>query len=514
MAMSERVRRVAEIRPHYPVSEAELRGRRLQDFLLHPVVWILLAALVGFYLGLTATGVGERYGKLIIAVAFLFAVFRYPPHVGIGLMLILYTTPARIWIGDTNFIFTIFLLISWLMRVAMRTEPRPRRTYLDWAILAYVAVHVLSLVNIETSQAMEKSMLALRHLFIPIVFYYLIVNVGRTERRLMLFAEMFTLSMVFAFITAFAERFFPTVKFLPNWLLTTFGSQDIFAPGEIAKERVGGLFSHAMLGDATAITFILQVYLATRYKGRPFARAYHWLLALVSLYVISLTRNRGSLLVLMAGSMYFLWIFSKEFKWRRAFAGLIIGTGLLFFGEVTLARFTGDIGLLGRLASTYFQRGIPDTRIGVWTGIWRYLVEKPILGHGPYFSLRAGALGLQVRWPHNTFLFYWFTTGLIGVIVFAILVFRVLRHTWVGRGLDIGRISRAQGLTAVFHIAAVQFMLGQLRSDHQRGDVFVFLMWIVFAMGIAARQVWDDSRRASAANSVEAPLPAAATPAQ
>ncbi|MBD3236971.1 MAG: hypothetical protein GF330_09725 [Candidatus Eisenbacteria bacterium] len=487
---------MADIRLRAHVSDAELRGRRLQDWLLHPLFWLGVALLAGLYVGMHMTALGPRYSKLVIGVVFLIVLFRFRPHVGVGLMLVLYAFPARIWIGDTNFIFTIFVLIAWLVRVAMRQEPAPRGTYLDWAVLAYVFVHILSLVNVEDQFVMGKSLLALRHLFVPILFYFVMVNVGRSERRLVFFAEMFTISMVIVFFAAFAERFFPQVRFLPSWMLTAFGSQDIFAEG--GKGRVGGLFTHAMLGDATAIAFIVQIYLAIRYRHKPWARAYHWLLALVALYVVSLTRNRGSLLVLMAGSAYFLFIFNRELNWRRVLMGTIVGLALLYFGEVTLARFEGDIGLLGRLAGTYFERGIPDTRVGVWTGIWSFLVERPILGHGPYFSLRYGPLGLSVHWPHNTFLFYWFTTGILGLIAFVVIVLRVFKRTWVGRGLDVCRTPLSRGLTAVFHIAAVQFMLGQLRSDHQRGDVFVFLMWIIFAFGVMARQVWEERKRATA----------------
>jgi O-antigen ligase len=310
-----------------------------------------------------------------------------------------------------------------------------------------------------------------------------------------MFSEMFTLSMVFAFLTAFAERFFPQIKFLPDWMLTTMGSQDIFTVGEVAKARIGGLFSHSMLGDATAIAFVLQIYLAVRYRGRPFLRAYHWLVALIAIYVVSLTRNRGSLLVLVAGSAYFLWIYRREFRWPRAFAGIGLLFGLLLFGEITSARFQGDIGLLGRTFSTYLERGIPDTRVAIWTGLARVLFERPFLGYGPYFSLKL--LGLKVHWPHNAFLFYWFTTGITGVVVFVILIVRILKRSWVGRGLDICRTPLSRGLAAVFHVGVVQFLLGQLRSDHQRGDVFVFLMWILFGLAIAARQVWDDQRRAT-----------------
>jgi O-antigen ligase len=462
---------------------------------MHPLVWVLLAALAGLFLGLQTTAIGPRYSKLVIGLVFLIVLFRFPPHVGAGILLVLYAFPARIWIGNTNFIFTAFITIAWLVRVALRQEPRPHGSYLDWIILSYIAVHILSLANLRTQFALEKSLLALRHMTVPILFYYVLVNLGRSEKRLLFFAEMFTISVVFVFLSAFAQRFFPDVRFLPKWLLTSLGSQDLFFAREVGHGRVGGLFTHVMLGDTTAIACVLQVYLAIRYKARPLLRLYHWLLVLVCLYVVSLTQNRGSLLLMMAGSVYFLFLFSGELNWRRALVGLGVFVGLLYVGEVTLTRFEGDVTLLARLSGTYFERGIPDTRVGVWRQVWDLVMEKPILGHGPYYSLRVGALGRHVYWPHSAYLYYWFTTGVVGLVVFLVLIARVLKRTWAGRGLTVGGVSLSRGLTAVFHIAVLQFILGQLRSDHQRGDVFVFLMWIIFAFGVMARQLWEEEKR-------------------
>jgi O-antigen ligase len=170
-------------------------------------------------------------------------------------------------------------------------------------------------------------------------------------------------------------------------------------------------------------------------------------------------------------------VFRREFSWKRVFIGLIAFLGLMLIGEKTLGRFEGNITLLTRVAGTYIERGIPDTRRVAWTYVWDRIMERPILGHG----------------PHNAFLFYFFSIGLVGLPTYLYLVWRVLRRTWDRGGFRIGEAPFSRGMMAVCHVGVVQFLIGQLRTDHQRGDVYIFFMWILFALGILASEVWRAS---------------------
>ena len=148
-----------------------------------------------------------------------------------------------------------------------------------------------------------------------------------------------------------------------------------------------------------------------------------------------------------------------------------------------------------RMAGTQIERGIPDTRQSTWAYIWPRIMERPLVGHGPWFNIQGFAGGEKAHWPHNAFLYYAFTMGFIGMTTFIVLIWRLLKRTWVGRGLAIGETPLERGLTVVFHISALIFLIGQLRTDHQRPDPFVYFMWITFAFGILAREIWEDRKR-------------------
>jgi O-antigen ligase len=486
-----------QLPPHLTQRElanGELRGQRIQDWLNHPITWLVLAALVGAYVGSFASGFGQRQTKLLLGLLYLFVLFRFPTYIGAGFFLILYAFPTAIWIGDTNFVFVSFIAISWMVRVGLGLEAPPRRTYLDWAIFAYVIAHILSLTQVANHDAFAKSLLALRHLMIPILLYYVVVNAGRSEQRLLFLTRMLTISAGLIYFTGFMERFAPGVAFLPRWYLAALGAGDVFAADE-AHQRIGGVLTHALMGDFAAVTCVMQIYLAIRARGRVLWRIAHWILAALSIYVISLTGNRGALIALVAGLALFIWIFRREITWGRILLMLIAVFGVLMIGEQTLNRFEGNITLLTRTVNTYIDRGIPDTRRQAWGYVWQKIAEKPFLGHGPYYPVGQLSLSGKAAWPHNAYLFYFFSIGIVGLPTFLFLVGRVLKRTWAGHGLSIGRISLAQGLTAVMNIAIVQFLIGQLRTDHQRANVYVFLMWILFGLGILAREVWEGEKR-------------------
>jgi O-antigen ligase len=469
------------------------RVRRVQDWLAHPLFWIVVAAAIGAFLGSQATGLAQRYAKLIVGLAFMFIIFRYPTYIGVGVFMIVYPFRTTIQIGNTNLIFTILLAVTWVIRARLGSELRWQRTYLDWAILAYLAAHLLSFVNVTTREQLFKSYLFASHLAVPVLFYYTVVHVARSSKKLLLLSRVFTVSVAINYITAFLQRFAPGVKILPAWYVTGMGTRQFF--GEDAVQRIGGVLTDPLMSDLAAIACVHQIYMALRSKDQPLWRLAHWLLAATSVYVVSLTGNRGGLVALGVGLLYFFWIYSAELSWKRVGAALVVLLAVLTLGEKTLGRFEGNVTLLTRMAGTYVERGVPDTRRGAWAYAWGLIKQSPILGHGPYFSHEETYPGMKPIWPHNAFLFYLFTIGIVGLPTYLILLWRVLKRTWVGRGLRVGEVSLARGLTAVWHIAILQFIIGQMRTDHQRGDVYIYLMWILFSFGILARQIWEDEKR-------------------
>jgi len=468
------------------LSDAAMRRQRVQDLLARREVWFVIAALAGLLMAELITGFNLRLMKFGVGLVAVVVVVRFPLAVGIGMLLAFCSFPTAVMLGNTNDLLSFLLIVVWIAKRRLRMEPPWRRSYVDWAIAIYLAVHVVSLINVESQQDLAQSVVALRHIATPVLLFYLVVSIGRSDRLMLFFTEMFCLGMMLVFLSALMQFYFPGAAFLPRGYLSGLGASDVFDPhGGI---RVGGVLSHAVLSDFAAIIVILNLFLILYYRDRRWLRLYHWLMLAGAIYMISLSGNRGGLIVLFGGLFYFLWVFSGEVTPRRVLIGLILLVAGLLTAETVLFQFKGEGSLLGRLAATHFDRGIPDTRRFAWSYILDRIQEKPWLGHGPFFDPSAFEGGEVTAWPHNAYLYYMYTIGIVGIPTFLILSFRLLKGSWAGRRLKVSEISFARGLSATMHIAILQFLVGQLRTDHQRGSTFSYLMWIVFALAMMARE--------------------------
>ncbi len=468
-------------------------GRKLRGLLLHPGLWAALAAAIGLGVGLLVEQFRLRYFKLVVGALFALAVLRLPTHIGVGLFLVAYSYPAALWIGDTNLVFILFLIVVWLGRVALGREAPPRRSYLDWAILFYIGTLALTLVHVQSGDELRQSWIALRHILVPIGMYLLIVNVGRSERRLLLLTEAFLFGVTTVFFSVFMQRYFPGLSWLPRGYLSSMSGARVFL-AQAGAIRLGGVYTHALLADATAIAFVIRIYLASYYRHNAWMRAYHWFFALLSAYVLSMTGNRGGLLLLLGGMAIYLWTFRRQYSLTRVVVGTALVAVALVGSEFLLFRFATEGSLLGRLFRTQLVRGIPETRIGAWDFVWNRIAESPWIGHGAVYPIGQTIQGIRANWPHNAYFYYLYTTGLIGLLAYLVICWRVFRRTQAGHGFAIRDISLARGLTAVFHVSVLQFLAGQLRTDHQRRDLYVYVMWAVFALAILAREVWESER--------------------
>ena len=107
--------------------------------------------------------------------------------------------------------------------------------------------------------------------------------------------------------------------------------------------------------------------------------------------------------------------------------------------------------------------------------------EHPWIGHGPFIDLRRGAAG-GMYWPHNAYLFYLYTTGILGLVSWLWILLKMIWLSFPRGPVDFKRDSLARVTMVVFHIQIVMFAMSQVRDEHQRGNVYYYYMWILFAL--------------------------------
>jgi O-antigen ligase len=219
-------------------------------------------------------------------------------------------------------------------------------------------------------------------------------------------------------------------------------------------------------------------------------RVLYTLALLLDIFALVSTANRGGLIGLVFCVAYLLWLTRREFR--------IVRYTLMFFAVITifpafdlfLSSQQGTDSLLGRLAKTEVQTNlVPDTRVEVWALGWEAFKEHIFLGHGLYFDYRV------IAQPHNGYLWSLITVGILGTIPFVLVLIKLLFET--GRRLrgELERGSFKSGLLTVVHVQIATFMIVQLRTDYQRSPSYVYLMWILFGLGLVCMRLMDAERR-------------------
>ncbi len=478
------------------MTEAELTGRRFQDYLTNPLLWLVLAAAIGFVIGGQSFGAAnQRLIKLFIGLIFTYVILRYPLYISLGFYMIGFYMPTISWLGDTNHIIILFLTTVFAIKSGMRLEEKPSRTLMDWSIYLYITVHFISYFLAIDSTQTSHTITALRHLFIPIMLFYLLVHSCQNEGNFHFIVKMLSLGFLFVILTGLTERFFPNTRYLPTWFLSVIQSQTLFA-GDAAIRTGGVVRQHNLLGDICAFNMILQSFLFFYYKKKPLLRTYHAIIALLGLFVLVTTINRGSATIAVGGTIYLIWLFRRRIKMSYLFGGLVTAVIIISLAELSISSLKGADTLITRFAGTTFENGIPDTRQIVWKFVWERVLDRPFFGHGPYYDTKANIfLTGTSMWPHSTYFYYAYTVGLIGVLIYLLMTVHLAirtRQPYIPAGRP---VSFTQGMAAVFHVMVVQIIIGEIRISHQRPDVRIIIVWVIFALAVISTKLWRAQRQ-------------------
>ena len=450
--------------------------RPFSELVFGPWLLLPLAVLFGAFLAYQFFHLMPRYVKLLFAVSVFIGLVRLPFHAAIAVFLILWTTPTFVFIGDTNVIFIGVMAVLWIVWRRLGVLPRREQTPLEWAIPVYLGCHLLSFINLESGYALAGARDMMVFILAGCLFYVLVVDGLRTESHLRLALKMFCVTAAFVDVTAIADHYFG-FRLIPEWFL--------FAPATTAGveigDRAGGVFgSHGLLADFSAMSFYLQIMLGMRAQSRAAKWLYYGLAAL-SVQMIVMTVNRGGLGIWTLGGLYFLWFNRRRVRWVHvvflAPAAALLSGAVGVFGD----RFFYKVRVLDRLLKTQLFRGVPETRVGVWTAVVGHIPEHPWIGHGPFIDLRRGAAG-GMYWPHNAYLFYLYTTGILGLASWLWILGKIIWLSFPRGPVDFKRDSLARVTMVVFHVQVIMFATSQILSDHQRGDVYYYYMWILFAL--------------------------------
>jgi hypothetical protein len=432
----------------------------------------------------------QRAIKAALMLALMAFMFRFDMVYSLYLFTLLFPFPSGISIGSSNSVLMTVIPMIWMVRAASMRAVLFRATNLTWPIVALMMAYVLSLSNVESGHELLESLRVIWRQIACIFFFLMIVTFVDNAEKLQRLLKIACISCVLIMLTAVIELIAPSSVIIPGWIQLTkrLSEGDIYT-ARLEKIRVGGaLSSDANLSDFGSQLVCFMAYFAWRSRN-PAAKAFWAAATVVTLFGILSTGNRGALIGIAVAVVYGMYQFRHSMSFARLVVTACAAVALVLGMDLYLEEYTYATSPIARLLNTELVGGVPETRTMTWRPSLEKSMEHPFFGGGPWFEIGEGIV-FQF-WPHNAYLFYLQTLGLCGLGAFLWIMARVGRMSLLFRGRG-GARDDLRDLMALAHVWFVVFAIEQIRTDHQRDDIYPYLVWLLFAViSVCARLIQE-----------------------
>jgi len=428
----------------------------------------------------------RRVVKLSVALGLVAMMFRFGMIWSVLLFTALFPFPSGISIGSTNDVLMTLIPLIWAVRASAAKTPMWTPTRCDWPIALFMFSYVVSLFSVSTTFHLLNSLRVIWRQIACLAYFYLIVRFVDSEDKLMHLFYVVCASAALVMVTALIEAFFPGRTIIPGWInLPHLQGQGRLA-FRIKGVRVGGAVgSHALLSDYASNTLPVMVYLFFRARN-PLTKLSWAGVSVLTLLAMLSSGNRGAFIGLAVGLMVLAYLLRRQVSpWRIGVAALLVVVAI-GVSENFLTSHTYSTSVIQRLLGTRFEGVVPHNREHTWVPALKKSFHHFFMGHGPYYDIGTG-LSYQL-WPHNGYIFYLYTLGILGLAAFLWILWRLFGELRLNsrRGIEGTNLGNVLKLLMVWFVISA---LGQLRTDHQRDDIYPFLIWLQFGLIAAAGQI-------------------------
>jgi hypothetical protein len=459
---------------------------RVVDLLMRVVPIGALVAVAAFMAAQQAVSPHHRAIKALVVVGLMALMFRFDMVYSVYLFAVLFAFPTGISIGSSNNVLMTIIPMIWAVRATSARAPILRRSPVDLPIAVFLLAHVVALFNVSEPTILMHSVMVLWRQFSACALFYCIWMFVHEEQRLFRLVKIVSVTCIFVMITAVIELFFPGREIIPGWI----GLASKLGEGSLSYRieglRVGGSFeSHGMLADFGTQMILFMVFFGVLARN-PMEKVF-WILGVVTtILAILATANRGATAGLALGTVLALIYFRRSLGMVRISLIVIAACTGLVVMDAVLAEHTIAVSVMERFRDTTFEGMVPENRVMTWGPTLVEGLKKPFFGHGPFYDT---GLGLTKRfWPHNGYLFYFYTLGLFGLTTFLWLIARVYRQSRIWRAPRV-RYTRLGAFLGIAQIWLMVFLWEQLRTDHQRDDIYPYIMWMCFGVVVTGASI-------------------------
>lgn len=445
-----------------------------------------LVVAVGVIAGLQYVAPDKRVLAVAAAMVMFAIAWRIDIVSGIGLLLLALPYPRSNIYGSTNIALVLLLIVIWLLRVGSQSAARPHPTPLDLPIVGLIVAYIISFYNIEKLAHLQFALANFVLLLASLGTFYLIVSNVRTESDLQRLHKFQAITIALACLLGVFELAFPGHSLIPGWI----DFREKIAEGiDVHNLRVGGpFFDFEQMADFCAVSTLFVMFLFVRSRSTRSRFIYGGLLILVTFMQFA-TVTRGGIIALVLGMVFLAWVLRRRITFVQLLVAAASLAAVLAAMDFLVANFTTSGDLFKRLMDPQtlrFKNGLPEGRAGTWTQAFGRMMEHPIIGHGPYYSLERGLTFWY--WPHNVYLYIGNLVGLFGLSFFLWILWRLWRISRPAT-TDLREGSYAAVYLVFGHVQLLVFMIDQLKIDYLRSPIYQFQVWVMFAFLVAAAQL-------------------------
>jgi len=463
---------------------------------------IVIAGVMALILAQQIAAPNSRVIKLGAGVALFIIAYRTRPFHALCFIGLFFLFPFSIFVGSSTMIFIVLAMLIYLARLTLGEVQPPRRTPVDIGLGVLIACYVLSFYNVDTPVALQRGLVNFFGILASFLLFFMTANFIRTEEQLRVFVRILIIAIGLSVFVGIYELVFPGKVLIPHWILFR-DTASAFDEGY----RVGGpMGDYELYGEFMAISFFLAFFYYRRATTAT-QRFVGGSLAILCVFMLLTTVTRGAALAFFGGVVYLLWAIRRKLKFRDFVAIALVAIALYFALNFVILTFTRSGSVIDRIFGTTFVGVIPDSRAG-WPVIWAKVLEHPFVGHGPYYDLGQGrgftGKGLYTAiWPHNQYLFYGHTVGLVGTAAFLFIGIRLLTVSFHWKAISLQEDSYPRSLMVALNVMLLVFLVDQIKIDYLRNDTYQYFPWLLMGLIAATRRIIldqeEEKRRALAA---------------
>lgn len=456
------------------------RTNRIVDVVLRVIPTAALVAVGAYFTARQVLRPNQRAIKAALILAIMAFMFRFDMVYSLYVFVLLFPFPSGISIGSSNNVLMTIIPMVWAIRAASIKTRLFAKTPLDWPHGVFLMSYVVSLSNVNSHLALVHGIAVIWRQTCCVAFFAMLVTFVNDEKKLMRLLQMACIADGLVMLTAVVELVSPGATIIPGWLAI---GKRVSEGGEysfrVTKMRVGGvLASDANMADFGTQLLPFMVYFAWRSRN-PAAKVFWTGVSVLTLVAVLSTGNRGGLVGIVIIFVYGLFLFRRQISFVNKTLIVTGALSLLIAADYALSRYTYATSPIQRMLNTQMVGVVPETRAMTWWPSIKKSMEHPWVGSGPWFDIGKG-LDFQF-WPHNAYLFYLQTLGLFGLGAFTWIMIRVTKMSLLFRSRLPGRDNLAD-LMVLAHIWLVVFAVEQLGIDHQRDDIYPYLVWLLFGV--------------------------------